>query len=182
MSMQDATQTPPRVTITDLASGFTLDVQHNPERLREQVSANYGKLTVPGMSHEVPQFSNTASEAFEFRLEFRATSRLEMQMIQKSRRFLKSLCFPRGNAEDVRGGAPPRVLLVWPGMLSLTCLMESVQMDHVLFNKKMQSRVYSADLKLSEVRDFRISSQEVFGDNQLRYGLDPEDFFTVEPS
>lgn len=173
MAMRDAMQRPPRMSLTNISNGRTVEMQFNPEQFQENVVANYTDQVVPGLSHEVAQFSHTSSEAFTFDLHYRALSVDEMNSIHLARRFLKSLCFPRGGSETIAGGAPPRVLLVWPRMLSLTCTMRSVQLTHVLFNRQSRSRQFSAAVTLKEVRDFRVTSEEVYEDNQLRYGMEP---------
>lgn len=173
MTFSDAMRRPPRMSITNISSGVTLEMQFNPEQFQENVTANYNEQTVPGLSHQVLQFSHTSNEGFSFDLHYIAYSVDEMDEIHRARRFLKSLCFPSAGADTVQGGAPPRVLLVWPRMLSLSCVMRSVSLTHVLFNRQARSRQFGAQVQLQEIRDFRITSEEVYSDNQLRYGMVP---------
>lgn len=173
--LTDAMRRPPRMSITNVSTGRTVEMQFNPEQFQETVGANYEELTVPGLSHQPLQFTHTSNEAFSFELFHIAYSREEMERIHLTRRFLKSLCFPRGGADDVVGGSPPRALLVWPRMLSITCVLRKVSLTHVLFNRQAQSRQFNAQIELQEIRDFRITSAEVFEDNHLRYGLPPDE-------
>jgi hypothetical protein len=165
---------PPKVTLTNLSTGVTLEAQFNPDALEETVSANYAKQTVPGLSHEVLQFSNTTNEAFPLNLFWRAESRGDVETLQRARRFLKSLLYPKSGAEDMASGGPPRVLVVWPGMIAMTCVIMSVKFSHALFTKFMRSRAYMATVQCEEIRDTRIGSDDVFDDTSLRLGERPD--------
>ena len=179
MAIADAVRSAPKVTLTNLNSGETLEAQFNPTELEEQVQANFAAQQVPGLSHEVLQFSHTGNHGFPLALFFRAMSPEEMAAMHRARRFLLSLAYPMGEAQDVAGGGSPRVLVVWPRMLSMTCIVRRVAIRHTLFNAQGRSRVYTATVQFEEIRDFRISSEEVFEDNQFRFGevpgLDIED-------
>lgn len=164
---------PPRMTITNIATNETFTAQFNPPTFDEEVQANWSKLTVPGLSHQPLQFSHTGNEAFTFSLFWRATSSAELNQMRSDRRFLKSLCFPQGSAETVAGGAPPRVLLVWPRMLSLTAVVSAVRLSHEEFNRYAQARVTRGTVQIEEIRDVRITSEDVRGDTELRYGNSP---------
>lgn len=164
---------PSRMTISNLETNETYTVQFNPEAFEEEVQANWNQLTVPGLSHQPLQFGHTTNETFTFSLFWRATTPDELEKMRQDRRYLKSLCYPRANAENVVGGAPPRVLLVWPRMLSLTCVVRQVNFTHEHFNRYGQARVTRGTLKLEEIRDVRISSEEVRDDSSLRYGHVP---------
>jgi len=163
-------RTPPRVSFTDLSSGTTVEAQFNPTELVERLSATWQELDVPGLSHQPLNFSHTGNETFIMTLRFRAQDQAELDRIHTARRFLKSLCVPVGGADDILGGSPPRVLLVWPQMISMTCILRSVQFTHRIFNRQAKSVEYVAEIQMNEIRDFRITSQEVFEDNQLRFG------------
>lgn len=173
MTITDAVRGAPKVTITNLSSGDTLVAQFNPTELQEQVQANYVNQQVPGLSHEVLQFGNTGNYGFPLSLFFRAGAPKELIAMHRARRFLLSLAYPKGVAQDIAGGGAPRVLVVWPRMISMTCIVRSVQITHSLFNVQGRSRVYTANVKFEEIRDFRISSEEVFEDNQFRFGEVP---------
>lgn len=166
----DSVQRAPRLSITNLQTGTTLTAQFNPTSLRESIEAKWNNQTPLGLSHEVLHFGNTGNEQFPLELFFRALTPLEMEAIHRARRFLKSLCYPVGGAETVAGGAPPRVLVVWPRMITMQCIIRSVGFEHALFNIQGRSRQYVATVQCEEIRDFRITSEEVFEDNQLRFG------------
>ena len=54
----------------------------------------------------------------------------DLETIHRARRFLQSLCYPRRGAEDVVGGGPPRALFVWPGVISLTCVLTALSFKY----------------------------------------------------
>ena len=171
--MLDQIVVPPRVTLTNTTTMVTLESQFNPEQLQEVISANYVRQTVPGLSHQPLQFVHTTNETFRFDMIFRALSPEDAVAIQRARRFFKSMCVPRGGSDRIVGGAPPRALLVWPRMLSLTTVITNVTMTHELFNRQMQTRRFIANVQLEEIRDFRMTSQQVFNDAGGRYGQSP---------
>lgn len=163
---------PPKLTITNLASGVTVEAQFNPEQFEESVSANYKRQGVTGLSHEVLQFSHSTNHQTSLDLAFVANSPADLERMTAARRFFLSLAYPR-RGEDVLGGAPPRVLVVWPRMLSLTCVMSTVRIAHNSFNRLGYSVRFVATVQLEEIRDFRITSEEVYEDNQFRLGQVP---------
>jgi hypothetical protein len=162
---------PPRCTITNLATGVGIEVQANPEQLAESVSANYGDETVPGLSHQVSQFSHTSNFSVSIELHYMARSMVSEEQLQHHRRFLFSLAYPTGVADEVGSGGPPRALFVWPGMLALTCSIRSVNITHNRFNRLARSVEFRAQVQLSEIRDVRITSESVYNDDELRLGL-----------
>lgn len=166
---------PPKVTLTNISSGNTLEAMFNPSNLEEQLTTEWSKLTIPGMSHQVLQYSHTTNEAFTLELFWRATSRDELERIARARRWLKSLMYPPSGAEDVAGGAPPRVLVVWPGMLSMQCVLGQLRFRHEMFNKFARSRVYTASAQCMEIRDVRLTMEDVLDDSSLRFGSLPQD-------
>lgn len=172
-----------KMSISNLNTGETFRAQFNPEKLEESLESTYAEIDVPGLSHKPMQFSNTSNEEFTTELFWRATKPAELEAMRQARRFLKSLCFPRRDADTVAGGAPPRVLFVWPRMLSLVCAVKSVKFSHELFTSLGQARVSRATLTLSEIRDVRLSSEDVRDDTELRYGHVPRgDIPATRPS
>lgn len=164
---------PPKMTITNIATNETYTAQFNPTTFEEEIQANWAKLTVPGLSHQPLQFAHTGNETFTFNLFWRAGTPSELNQMRTDRRFLKSLCYPKGSAETVAGGAPPRVLFVWPRMLSMTGVVNAVRLSHEEFNRYAQARVTRGTVQIQEIRDVRITSEEVREDSELRYGNSP---------
>lgn len=168
--MDQLTQTPARLTLTDLNSGVTVEAQFNPSQLIERLGANWESMEVPGLSHKPLHFMNTNNEQQVMTLWFRAITRTEMAQLHEARRFLKSLVFPSAGADDLQSGSPPRVLVVWPQMLSMVMILRTVTLTHTLFNQRARSTQFTADLEWEEIRDWRITSEDVWEDNQFRFG------------
>lgn len=168
--MDQISRPPARLTLTNLSSGVTIEAQFNPSQLSERLGANWESLDVPGLSHKPLHFVNTNNEQQMMQLWFRAMSRDELDRIHAARRFLKSLVFPTFGADDLQSGSPPRVLVVWPQMLSMIMILRTVTMTHLMFNQRARSVQFTADLEWEEIRDFRITSEQVWEDNQFRFG------------
>lgn len=168
--MEAAKQTPPKLLFANLVSGDELEVQFNPTQLMEQIEVNWARQTVPGQSHEPLQYVNTANFKIDIELFFRAISKDELANIHRARRQILSWAYPRDVEGDVVGGGAPRILVYWPGMLTLTCVLASAELIHERFNKDAKSVQYRARLQLEEIRDVRLHFDEVAEDNVLRFG------------
>lgn len=184
---------PARMTVTNLRTGVTVEAQFNPEELTEQLSVNYQRKEVVGLSHRPMQYVSTGNETFDLELFFlgrvkrfeidpeqglTGDTEQELRRVHRMRRFLKSLMFPAGGTPDIGGGGTPTVLLVWPRMLSVQCKLVDLSFTHMQFNRDGRSFRFTAQTRWEEQLTFRISSEEVFEDNRLRYGIDDftEDF------
>ena len=175
---RDASQEPPKLSFTNLRNGTELLVQFNPVEFEEQLAANYGRLQSQGNSHQQLQFANTNNFKVVFELEWVARSRQELTELRRARRILMSWHYPRTVANDIVGGGPPSVLMVWPGMLTLEIRSMSVRLKHKRFNGRAKSVWMFASLTIEEFREFRLTDDEVENDNQFRLGSDDdlEDF------
>ncbi len=80
--------------------------------------------------------------------------------IHQARRFLLSCCYPKSHA-SIDSGAPPRVLIVWPEVLALTCAVTRISFKHELFRLTGKTRQMRVDLELEEARDLRLLSRDV---------------------
>ena len=150
-----------RVWLVDSASG---------EQLSEQVGAEYARAQIPGLSHTVRQFSNTADLVIEFDLEFRAWTPEELNTARRARRFLHAACYPRSATSDAHPSRPPRMMLVWPGTLLVTGIITGVKIKHTRFNRQSTSVGFIASITFEEFRTTRITSEDVFNDTELRLG------------
>jgi hypothetical protein len=168
--MEAATFTPPKLLFANLVSGAELEAQFNPTQLQEQIEANWSHQTVPGQSHEPLQFVNTANFKLNIDLFFRAISTTELTAIHRARRQILSWVYPRDIQGDIVGGGAPRILVYWPGMLSITCAVTNVLITHERFNKNGRSVQFTCNLQLEEIRDTRLHFDEVAEDNALRFG------------
>ena len=77
------------------------------------------------------------------------------------RRFLLSLCYPSGAAGSIVDGGPPRVLFVWPELFSMTVVVSGLKIRHTRFARTGGTTRYFATLTVEEIRDVRITSEDV---------------------
>lgn len=165
--------TPDRMSVMNVATGDVLDVQYNPTELDEELAINWNKLAVLGLSHMPQQYQQTDNHGFEFELAFRAwdASGNRLDDIQQMRRQILSWGYSmRNNVATVVGGAPPRLLFVWPTLVSMTCVMKKVHFKHTFFNRGATPVHSSARITLEEIRDFRLYSEDVLALGTQRSG------------
>jgi len=75
----------------------------------------------------------------------------------------------------VVGGGPPRALFVWPGVISLTCVLTALSFKYDRFNLEGTPVQFTAKVTLEETRDVRLLSEEVLADGSQRSGTGPGD-------
>lgn len=161
--MNNARRRPVPVTLANLRTTEVLEAHLNPESLAESIGVNWEDLDVLGLSHKVLNYANTDNLKIELELFFRVYHNGQNRLAQMddAKRFLYALTVPSQGAGDVRGGAPPRVLVVWPETLSLACVVEGIDFNSTHFG--LGGHVYhsSAKLKFKEIRDGRLTSEDV---------------------
>jgi hypothetical protein len=161
MSMEEVAVPPAKMTLVNLITGEPLEVQFNPEELGEEVSANWTKVSIPGLGHQLLQFVNTNNHTFSLDLFFDGEGAEQLARLDDARRYLLSLTYPVGSAGDVATGGPPRVLFVWPNLVSFSAQVTKVSMKHQRFTKNLASSRFLAAIEVEEVRDGRLTSEEV---------------------
>ena len=170
MTLDVASQRPARVSIANVSTGESIEAQFNPSELEESLEVNWARQTVPGLSHQPMQFIHTGNVKFTVELQFVATDVSELAELMHARRFLQSLCYPRRGASDVTGGGPPRALFVWPTLVSLTCVITTLNFKYSHFNIAGAPVQFTAKLTLEEIRDVRLTSDEVLVSGTQRSG------------
>jgi hypothetical protein len=71
----------------------------------------------------------------------------------------------------VASGGPPRALLVWPGLVSLTCVVTSLEFRYEQFGVRGEVLVYRAQVNFEEIREVRVTSEEMRVQGSLRGGM-----------
>ena len=171
-----AASRPPRLSITALKTGETIFFPFTPESFKETVKANYGKQTILGMSHQNLQYSHTDNHVLDpMSFYFRGESVEEVDLIHDGRRFLLSLLYPPVGAGSVREGAPTRVLFIWPQVVSMTCVIESISITHTKFNTEGRTVAFRAEFGFIEIRDTRLTSEDVREQGTLRSSVSAEE-------
>ncbi|HET9621803.1 MAG TPA: peptidoglycan-binding protein [Kofleriaceae bacterium] len=160
------------MSIANLASGDSIDAQFNPSELEEALEVDWTRHTVPGLSHQPLQYVQTHNTKFTVELYFEAQDpTTDLDQILRARRFLQSLCYPRRGAQDVLDGGPPRVLFLWPTVVSLTCVVASLGFKYSRFNLEGTPVQFTAKLSLEEIRDVRLVSEDVLATGTQRSGV-----------
>lgn len=154
-------RTPIRMSIANLRTGETQDVLANPNEIEVAIDVGWNELEVPGMSHTPLQFKNVSNASIP--LEFYCSEFMHgRDTLDDHSRFLQSLCYPDYDANSVLEGAPPRVLLVWPNVLSMTVVFRSLSIRFTHFSVEDGHPIrFTASAKVSEIRDVRLSSADV---------------------
>lgn len=161
---------PPRMSITNLRSGAEVIAQFNPAELQESVAPQWARLAPQGLSHEVHHFTHTGPYEIQMELFFRAYSQAELDDIHRARRHLLSWAAPRRIGSELVGGGPPQLLIVWPGMLAVTCYLTELRITHNRFNSNARSVGYTAVVVFEEVRSSLLTTELVADDTELRFG------------
>ena len=156
-------------TITQL--GFF--AQFNPTQFEEQLDVNYAAQTVPGLSHQPLHYTFTANHKIAIDLFFRGDDPERQAYVEDMRRFMLALCYPRA-ATLVAGGSPPRALLVWPNVLSMTTVVRSLRIRNTRFAIDGKPMEFTASVSFEEIRDFRLLSEDVREQGTLRSSNAPE--------
>lgn len=161
MSIGEAVAPPERMHLIDLSTAEDFEVLFNPEVIQEDLQVIYARQTVPGLSHQVLQYTHTGNEQVALDLYAYGEGAPGRILVDDFRRFLKSLCYPRGFAGTIDDGAPPRVLFVWPNVWTWTCVITSLRFANTQFSQEGEIIRTVASVMLEEIRDIRLTSEEV---------------------
>lgn len=162
MTISQATATPQRLHLVDLRTGEDLEVQFNPEELEVSFGPIWKRLEIPGLPHQPLQYVGGTNTGFTLNLYCVAHTTQWRQSIEDFERFLLSLCLPSEQADSVSSGAPPRVLVIWPRFLSLTCVVsDKISFKHTRWALDGGVTRYTATVPFEEIRDARLTSEDV---------------------
>jgi hypothetical protein len=158
----------------------SMEMFFNPDQLTFNTGAEWARIAVPGLSHEVLQYSHTNSNELKFNLEW---DLLELARRQKAgdkkedseawfinpaasskppkagllyKEFLYALTLP-----IEAGRAPSRITIVWPGVVHVRCVVEDVKFTFTRFGKSGGVIAFGASLDLIELRRVFLSRKGV---------------------
>jgi hypothetical protein len=165
MALDSALARAPRCVLVNVSTAEAMECLFNPTQLTEKLQVNWNHLVVPGLSHQVLQFqstSNTQLSGIEFYLDrFFATTLGSDAVLGEFRSFLRALTVPVGGTETVAATAPPRVLVIWPEVLTVECVVNSVEFQYRQFGVDGQVLVYTATVGFEAILDVRVTSEEL---------------------
>ena len=154
---------PPRCVLVHTGTGESVECLFNPTQLTERIQVNYSRLPVLGLSHQVLQYQSTGNRVVpgvEFYLDrFVAESEPSGQDILAFRSFIRSLTVPPTGTETVVRTTPPRVLLLWPEVLTLEAVVTDVEFQYRQFGTDGRLLVYTATVGFEEILDVRATAE-----------------------
>ena len=77
------------------------------------------------------------------------------------RAFLRALTVPPEGTEGVAATAPPRVLFIWPSVVTIECVVASVEFQYRQLAIDGTVLVYTASVSFEEILDTRVTSEEL---------------------
>ncbi len=163
MSLAAALARAPRCLLVNIATAESVECLFNPVQLVEKVAVNWNRLVVPGLSHQILQFQSTGNRQFAG-VEFYVSRFYAMEQpsdvdILTFRAFLRALTVPSEESEGVSTTAPARVLFLWPNVLTMECVVSSVEFLYKQLAADGAVLVYTASVTFEEVLDTRITSE-----------------------
>ena len=165
MGIALATARPPRCLLVNVVTGESMECLFNPTQLSEKVQVNWNRLAVPGLSHQVLQFQSTGNRQLsgvEFYLDrFFAAEQPGDPDILEFRSFLRALTVPPAGTEDVAGTAPPRVLVIWPNVITVEAIVTDVELQYRQLALDGTVLVYAATVGFEEILDVRVTSEQL---------------------
>ncbi|MBU8901069.1 peptidoglycan-binding protein [Corallococcus sp. H22C18031201] len=165
MSLTSAFARSPRCLLVNVLTGEAMECLFNPTQLAERVQVNWNRLAVPGLSHQVLQFQGTSNRQLtgvEFYLDaFFSAQEANASNIMAFRAFLRALTVPPQGTRGVLATAPPRVLVLWPGLLTVECVVASVEFQYRQLAVDGRALVYTATVTFEEVLDTRVTSEQL---------------------
>lgn len=168
MALSPALARGPRCVLVNVTSGEAMECLFNPAQLVERVDVRWAHLAVPGLSHEVLQFQNTGNRQLpevDFYLDaFFAAEQPGHVDILNFRAFLRALTVPPRGTEGVPATSPPRVLFIWPDVLTMECVVASVAFQYRQLAVNGGVLVYAATVTFEEVLDARVTSEALRGE------------------
>jgi hypothetical protein len=147
---------PPRLHLQDLVTLERLDAQFNPASVEDILHVEWVKQKIPGLSHRKLQYDYTDNQKFSLELIFDSFFTKDLTPLQEAKQFIHSLCYLKAK------GQTSRVLVVWPGFFSLVCVIDGdVKTKTTRFNMNGQPTYITMTIPLTEIRDSRITSEDV---------------------
>ncbi len=164
MGIEVAGTRPPRCVLANVASGESLVCMFNPTSFTEKVQVNWNRVSVPGLSHQLLQFLSTGNRQLpgvEFYVDrFFARAEGDSSDILEFRGFLRALTVPPKAAVGVATTAPPRLLFIWPQVITIETVVTDLELAYRQFAADGSVLVYAATVTFEEVLDARVTSEQ----------------------
>lgn len=155
---------PPKLTFTTIEGAPDhIESPLTPVEVVERIRVGYERLQGWAATSAQLQYSGTDNlELFGLVLAAVADNERELAALEDSVNFVKSLCYPLSpRPGSLADGSPPRVLILWPGTLSLICRLEQVEVKRTMFRSDGRTTAVQARLDFVEVSSARIERAEI---------------------
>lgn len=147
---------PPQMYLRNRVNGEKVQPQGNPPGFSGEVKVAYNRLKIPGLSHQIKQFSNTEDlKTTPIEFEYYGDTEKERDEIDRQFAIWQSWLLPE-QADDIRNGAPPRLLLVWPNVFSLEVVITDFKFNMKEFTPEGDISWLVVTASFEEVSDERI--------------------------
>lgn len=164
---------PPKMSLTNVVDPRdTIFPQFNPEQIRETLKSQWERITIPGLSHQRLNYISSDNHGFRFKLQYDGTGRDEDTRLlhEDHRRWIQAHFHPRGGADSILGGSAPRLLFIWPNLISMTAIIDSADFTLKRFTSELKLIAWEVSLTLAEIRDVRLTFEEVRAQGTQRRG------------
>ncbi len=158
---------PPKASLFNLSSGETKDFFFNPTTLEQNMGeVNYDRIGYPGLSHQRLAYQGNTNpqvpiEVFVDKISLDAANGTDVD-VEDFKNYLQALTLPVEGDGFTTGSAPPRVIFAWPNVTNFTAVLRNLSFQNRTFSQETgQVLIYTATFTLEEVRDQRLSSEEV---------------------
>jgi hypothetical protein len=146
----------PRCTLVNVATQERFECLLNPEGFSERVSVQYRRHVIPGLGHQPMQYESTTNRQVPS-LEFVLDQRLSpsdggADRLLSFRSFLLALTRPEAAQTP---SAPPRVLVIWPQVLTLEGVLADVEFRYHALSEDGSVLAYVATCTFEEVLELR---------------------------
>lgn len=146
----------PRCTLVNVETQERFECLLNPEGLTERISVQYRKHVIPGLGHQPLQYESTGNRqvpSLEFVLDQRlAPTDRGADSLLRFRSFLLALTQP---VTPQIPSAPPRVLVIWPQVLTLEGVLSDVEFRYQALTEDGSVLAYVATCSFEEVLELR---------------------------
>lgn len=151
----------------------TVEVMFNPQEFEHVAQAVYQRHVVPGLGYQPKHYVSTTNSVISMELFYRALDATQLAQLYSTMNFIRSLLSPVAT-ESVGRGGNPRVLVIWPRVLSMVCTLSAVAERFVKFSHEGHVMIARARVEFEEIRNAQLLSAEV-----AEFGLQRRDTFDI---
>ncbi len=157
MTMTETIVRPARCSLVNVSTGEALECLFNPPQLQERIEVHWSRAAPLGLGHQVLQYESTGNRALggvEFYVDrFFARAVESDPDVLAFAEFMRALTRPPEGSVDVASTAPPRVLIVWPNVLTIETVVTELELKFTDFAQDGSVLVYTATCSFEQILD-----------------------------